>query len=123
MSLASKMSESNAVSGVRPAEPSRSTLHGAITNAHRVGERLDETGARLNAMAEYAEQLATRLCGSYPTEGPSKDHRGGESERGPMSTVDAVNVAVDGLHPRISSFDGPLSRIARAFDMIDSAHG
>jgi len=122
--IASRMGEvvGGAPAG-RVAERSRPTLHGAITNTHRVDERLDETGARLNAMAEYAEQLATRLCGSYPTEGPGKDARVGSSERGPMSTVEALNAAVDGLHPRITAFDSPLNRIARAFDMIESAHG
>lgn len=107
----------------REVEAPRPTLHRAIDAAHRVGNRLDETGDRLNAMADLAEQLATRLCGSYPTEGPSKDARGGSSERGPMSTVEAVNSAVDSLHPRISSFESPMSRIVRAIEMIEQANG
>lgn len=109
--------------GSRGVEPARSTLHTAIANAHRVCNRLDETGERLNAMAEVAEQLATRLCGSYPTEGPNKNASGAPSERGPMSKVEAINAAVDGLHPRITGFESPMSRICRAFEVIEQANG
>ncbi|GJE77743.1 hypothetical protein [Methylorubrum suomiense] len=122
-SLTSKMGEANAVSVARIGEAARPTLQRAIENAHRVGGRLDETGARLAAMAEVAEQMATRLCGSYPTEGPNKVASNGPSERGPLSTVEAIDAAIDGLHPRITGFESPLNRIARAFEMIEAANG
>lgn len=120
--LASRMGESTAISGARSVEPARPTLQNAIENAHRIGIRLDETGARLNAMAEVAEQLATRLCGSFPTEGQNKS-ASGAGERGPMSTVEAVNAVVDSLHPQINGFENPMSRIARAIEMIEHANG